>query len=68
MSRFMSPYDREFEEIAEESNKAYERGKQDALKKMKLEIEGLDRYTLRREVTPLVNVNRVLEIVDKYMR
>ena len=68
MSRFRSPYDREFEEMAEESSKAYERGKQDTLKKMKLEIEGLDRYTLRGEVTPLVNVNRVIEIVEKYMR
>lgn len=68
MSRFMSPYDREFEEIAEESSKAYERSKQDTLKKMKLEIEGLDRYTLRGEITPLVNVNSVLETIDKHMK
>ena len=67
MSRFISPYDREFEDMAIESDKAYERGKQNILKKLRIEIEGLEHYKIRGEVTPLVNVDKVLEIVDKYL-
>jgi len=67
MSRFISPYDREFEDMARESNKVYKRGKQNILKKLRLEIEGLEHYKIRGEVTPLVNVERVLEIIDKHM-
>ena len=67
MSRFISSYDREFEDMARKSGKAYKRGKQNILKKLRIEIEGLDRYEIRGEVTPLVNVDRVLEIIDKHM-
>ena len=67
MSRFISPYDREFENMARESDEAYERGKQNILKKLRLEIEGLEHYEIRGEVTPLVNVERVLEIIDKHI-
>lgn len=67
MSRFINPYDREFEDMARESDKAYERGKQNILKKLRIEIEGLTRYEIRGEVTPLVNGDKVLEIIDKYL-
>lgn len=35
------------------------------IEKLKAEIESLERFEIRGEVTPLVNVDRVLEIIDK---
>ena len=35
------------------------------LNKIRAEIESLKRFEIRGEVTPLVNVDRVLEIIDK---
>lgn len=35
------------------------------IEKMKAEVESLERFEIRGEVTPLVNVDRVLEIIEK---
>lgn len=35
------------------------------IEKLKAEVESLERFEIRREVTPLVNVDRVLEIINK---
>lgn len=35
------------------------------INKMRAEIKSLERFEIRGEVTPLVNVDRVLEIIDK---
>lgn len=37
-----------------------------ASQKMKAEIKKLERFEIRGEVTPLVNVDNVLQICDKY--
>lgn len=35
------------------------------IEKLKAEVESLERFEIRGEVTPLVNVDRVLEIINK---
>lgn len=37
------------------------------LEKLKTEIAGLKRFELRGAVTPLVNVNRVIELIDNLL-
>jgi len=47
------------------SNKVCEHDKKVVLDKIRAEIKNLERFEIRGEVTPLVNVDRVLKIIDK---
>lgn len=38
---------------------------ENVLDKIRAEIKNLERFEIRGEVTPLVNVDRVLKIIDK---
>lgn len=41
---------------------------EDVLDKIRTEIKNLKRFEIRGEKTPLVNVDRALDIVDKYRK
>lgn len=49
------------------SEKQCEHDKNAVIDKIRAEIEGLSRFEIRGELTPLVNVDNVLDIIGKYM-